>query len=1006
MEGQNHVSYENSHHEKHKHHSPKPHSHTSSPVKHDKHKLSSSHQSKEQHSLNSSSHKSPTPSKHKDGVVKSSNHHHHSKPRENSTNSSSSHGIPKHKDGSSSVVKHKDGSIRPKDPSLKPKDPNLKHRDPNLKAKDPSLKNKDHSTKPKEPSLKPKDPSQKPRDPSLKPKDPNMRPKDPNYKSKDPSLKHKEHNSKPSDPNKPRDPSLKPKDPNKKLKEGYVRMKDGSIRLKDPNAKSSSGSIKPKDPNRHSSSSSGDSKNQIKKEKRPDGTKGEVRKDGQVVKRPDGSTVVIKREGEHAKKHHSSDPSKVKVKVKTENDGKPRVKHKEGSAVTKVKTENGAVSVKSPSPVKSVKREPESDDEDEIPLNQRLQTQGNQKRPLEDSEDDEPLTARIEKVKKQKVHESDDEFVPVKPKKRKTQDEDDEDFDDKPLSNQWCSGQRVSRVSSAHSCFTIKEEEKGGRNEKEEGQEIKWKRGKTQKKKKKEEATEVWKWWEEEPLPEGVKWKFLEHKGPVFAPLYEPIPPKIKFFYNGEHLLLSPEAEEVAGFYARMLDHEYTTKEAFNKNFFRDWRKVMTGEEQALIKDLKKCDFSRMHKYFLEQAELRKNRTKEEKQRRGESKMGMLKKRIRPEQVIINCSKDSKFPEAPAGHKWRDVIHDDKVTWLCSWTENIQGSNKYVMLNPSSRLKGEKDWMKYETARKLKKCVNRIQDEYRQDWKSKEMRIRQRAVALYFIDKLALRAGNEKEEGETADTVGCCSLRVEHIKLHEEDEGQEFVVEFDFLGKDSIRYQNKVPVEKRVFKNIQLFVENKQGEDDLFDRLNTSILNKYLQDLMPGLTAKVFRTYNASSTLQDQLKALTVAEDSIPSKLLAYNRANRAVAVLCNHQRAAPKTFDKQMANLQDKVKAKMTAIKNAKKDLKSVRNEYKQSRNEKMKQLVERKKKAVERLEDQLAKLEMKATDKEENKEIALGTSKLNYLDPRISVAWCKKWKFLWRKSTTEPRGTNLDGR
>lgn len=75
------------------------------------------------------------------------------------------------------------------------------------------------------------------------------------------------------------------------------------------------------------------------------------------------------------------------------------------------------------------------------------------------------------------------------------------------------------------------------------------------------------------------------------------------------------------------------------------------------------------------------------------------------------------------------------------------------------------------------------------------------------------------------------------------------------------------------------------------------------------------------------------AEDSIPSKILAYNRANRAVAVLCNHQRAAPKTFDKQMANLQDKVKAKMTAVKEAKKDLKSVRNQFKQTRNEKMKQ-------------------------------------------------------------------------
>ena len=39
---------------------------------------------------------------------------------------------------------------------------------------------------------------------------------------------------------------------------------------------------------------------------------------------------------------------------------------------------------------------------------------------------------------------------------------------------------------------------------------------------------------------------------------------------------------------------------------------------------------------------------------------------------------------------------------------------------------------------------------------------------------------------------------MEHIKLHDEKDGKEFVVEFDFLGKDSIRYQNAVPVEKRV----------------------------------------------------------------------------------------------------------------------------------------------------------------------------------------------------------------
>jgi hypothetical protein len=49
-------------------------------------------------------------------------------------------------------------------------------------------------------------------------------------------------------------------------------------------------------------------------------------------------------------------------------------------------------------------------------------------------------------------------------------------------------------------------------------------------------------------------------------------------------------------------------------------------------------------------------------------------------------------------------------------------------------------------------------------------------------------------------------------------------------------------------------------------------------------------------------------------------------------------------------------------------------------------KEKALEKLHESLRKLEMQVTDKEENKDIALGTSKLNYLDPRISIGWCKK--------------------
>ncbi|KAM9376105.1 DNA topoisomerase I, mitochondrial [Pholidichthys leucotaenia] len=544
-------------------------------------------------------------------------------------------------------------------------------------------------------------------------------------------------------------------------------------------------------------------------------------------------------------------------------------------------------------------------------------------------------------------------------------------------------------------------------------------------KKKEEEEQNRWRWWEEEKYEAGVKWKFLEHNGPYFPPEYQPLPDNVNFYYDGKMVKLSLAAEEVAVFFAQMLDHEYTTKKVFRENFFKDWRKEMTAQEKTLIQDLDKCDFGEIHEMHKAKVETRKNMTKEEKQAlkeanqkivdeygyclldhhkerignfkieppglfrgRGEHpKQGMLKKRIQPRDVIINCSKESQIPVPPTGHHWKEVRHDNSVTWLASWTENIQGSIKYIMLNANSKLKGEKDWEKYEVARKLKSCVEDIRNQYLLDLKSKQMVTRQRAVALYFIDKLALRAGNEKEEGETADTVGCCSLRVEHITLHEQLDVNEYVVEFDFLGKDSIRYYNKVPVIKKVFKNLKLFLEYKQPGDDLFDRLNTTLLNKHLSSLMPGLTAKVFRTYNASITLQQQLKELTNKSDTEAEKLLSYNRANRAVAILCNHQRAPPKTFEQSMANLQIKIDARKEQLALAKSELKQAKKEAKTKgdTDAKLQALVEKKKVAVKRCEAQLLKMELQLTDREENKQIALGTSKLNYLDPRISVAWCK---------------------
>ena len=83
-------------------------------------------------------------------------------------------------------------------------------------------------------------------------------------------------------------------------------------------------------------------------------------------------------------------------------------------------------------------------------------------------------------------------------------------------------------------------------------------------------------WWEEKPHEDGVKWETLVHNGPYFPPEYEPLPDNVHFYYDGKRIKLSTPAEEVATFYSKMIEHDYTKKDIFNDNFFEDWRKQMT----------------------------------------------------------------------------------------------------------------------------------------------------------------------------------------------------------------------------------------------------------------------------------------------------------------------------------------------------------------------------------------------------------------------------------------------
>ncbi|KAG4302334.1 hypothetical protein PCANB_001519 [Pneumocystis canis] len=638
----------------------------------------------------------------------------------------------------------------------------------------------------------------------------------------------------------------------------------------------------------------------------------------------------------------------------------------------------------------------------------------------------------------------------------------------------------------------------------------------------KEEEEEDYKWWEQQQCDGTIKWTTLEHNGVIFPPPYQPLPSYVKMKYNGQPISLPPEAEEVAGFFAAMLSSEQHVKNpTFQKNFFHDFQEICRKTKATIIpEEFEKCDFTPMFEYFEKKKEEKKNISKEEKKKLKEEKdsleekykycyldgrkekvgnfrieppglfrgrgdhpkTGKLKTRVLPEQVIINIGKDAVIPSPPPGHNWKEVRHDNTVTWLATWNENVNNNVKYVFLSAGSSLKGQSDFKKYEKARKLKLYIDDIRKQYRKELKDELTEVRQRATAMYLIDVFALRAGNEKGEDE-ADTVGCCSLRYEHVSLSPPN-----TVIFDFLGKDSIRYYNEVQVDPQVFKNLKIFKRPPKTEGDmLFDRLSTSKLNNHLTSLMPGLSAKVFRTHNASYTMSEQLKN-TPADASIPDKILAYNRANRMVAILCNHQRTVSKAHGAQMEKIEDRIlslkyqkirlrKAILTMepqLKKKRPDLsedisdieegwirehqkvllererdkiaKKIEKDNEKSVNQNDKLVMENHfQKLLERvnemenefkIENETGKVELKTrgttvqkldlqiekineriknlkalmTDKDENKTTALGTSKINYIDPRLTYAWCAKYgvniervftktlreKFAWAASTT----------
>jgi DNA topoisomerase-1 len=501
------------------------------------------------------------------------------------------------------------------------------------------------------------------------------------------------------------------------------------------------------------------------------------------------------------------------------------------------------------------------------------------------------------------------------------------------------------------------------------------------------------------------KWTTFSHNGVLFPEPYQAHGIPLIYGDNKEKIYLDPESEEYATIYSKFVDTEYVKNKLFKQNFFGDWKKYLKkgGFNQIVSLDL--CDFSLIYAHVLKMKE-DKRKGDGEKGGDGEERYkeamvdgkvqavgnfrieppgiflgrgchplaGKIKKRIFPEDITINIDNKSKIPELPLfykNRKWGKIVHDNTLEWLASWKDTITGKTKYVWLGNKSDFKAKSDLHKYEKARKLAKHINNIRLTNMNNIIIKgksddDIRLKQLGCALYLIDNLALRVGNEKGEDE-ADTVGVCSLRIEHIELKEPD-----IVKLDFLGKDSIRYENKVKVDDNVFNALYSFIRNKKKGDDLFDKINPTLLNTYIKTISSNddLTAKVFRTYNASYLFQKEIDEINKKynkkgdkDDYISELLTCYNKANLKVALLCNHQKNVSKGFNDQIKKIDDKIE-----------ELQEKKIEAGDNKDK------------IKKINEKIKDLKNKKSLKVELKNVSLGTSKINYIDPRITIAFLKK--------------------
>jgi len=312
---------------------------------------------------------------------------------------------------------------------------------------------------------------------------------------------------------------------------------------------------------------------------------------------------------------------------------------------------------------------------------------------------------------------------------------------------------------------------------------------------------------------------------------------------------------------------------------------------------------------------------------------------------------------------WKELCWAPETMWIAKWTDELTGKVKYIWLHDSTPIKQEREAAKFDKALQVEKRIDEIREHIMEGLTSKQPKRRMVAAACYLIDNLSLRVGDEKDP-EEADTVGATTLRAEHLQFKTNS------IIFDFLGKDSVPWHKEIEPHPDVYKVLKELHDNaleritsfkgrksKKTKADpkklaqIFPSINSTHVNRFLSEVYPELTAKVFRTYHASTIMREELKK-SKAKKTDPEfiKKAAFKRANLEVARVMNHTKQAPKGWTNSADRYRDRIKKAEVRVQKVKNNLKNQQMRFKKIKKKedsdraKKQELIKKKKDTLEK--------------------------------------------------------------